>query len=286
MSTAIGQYATLLPAKERLTTGGQAFGNTDDSLLQSFCNQVNGWIESKTGRVLAPYPAIATTVTAGGAAGSVAITLASAAGVNLRDNLMLGPVTGTHEHITVAAIAGNVVTLQSPLVTTYANGTAVSRVIILDGYDALEGGRMMPLSDGIVTATSLEVAFYTRGDYGLIPTTDWYLRPTPMSGAEPGWPATELWMTNFPTSGAVSTTFPSGFANVRLACTPGWPAIPDEISSLALNLVTTLYRRRGVGGGGDSMTTGSDGSRTISLLLDANDWRTIQRYTDKSIGIV
>lgn len=281
MATAIGAYATLAAAKARL----KITDASDDALIQSFCDQVNGWIESKTGRVLAPYPALNTTVTAGGGAGSTAVTLASAAGVVLRDSIMLGLVSGTHEHATVVGIAGNVVTLQSPLLATYANGTAVTRVLIFDGDDALEGGRMLAIPDGIVTATSLELAFYTSGAFGLVPQTDWFLRPLPLA-AEPGWPATELWMTNFPTNGSVSTLFARGMGNVRLAATPGWPAIPDEITSLALNLATTLYRRRGIGGGGDSVQMGSDGTRTISLLLDSNDWRTINRYASKEVVVI
>src|SRR5438128_9475058 len=54
MPTAIGTYATLANVKVRLTANGQSFGAGDDTILTTLCNQVNGWIESKTGRVLAP----------------------------------------------------------------------------------------------------------------------------------------------------------------------------------------------------------------------------------------
>jgi hypothetical protein len=94
-------------------------------------------------------------------------------------------------------------------------------------------------------------------------------------------------MTDIPSSGNACPMFPRGIANIRLSgARPGWPVAPDEIVSLALNLATTLWRRRGVGGGGDTVETGSDGQRTISLLLDSNDWRTINRYTAKEAVIV
>lgn len=53
MATAVGTYATLADAKLRLGFGTAT--TTDDSLLQDLCDQVNGWIEATTGRVIAPY---------------------------------------------------------------------------------------------------------------------------------------------------------------------------------------------------------------------------------------
>ena len=137
MATAVGAYATLAGFKVR--NPGTAAGS--DGLIQSICDQVNGWIESKTGRVLAPYTVIATTVGSGGGAGSTAVTVASATGISTGDAVMLGPVSGTHEHGIVAGVSGSVLTLQWPLAATYANGTAVTRVQLFDGSDAMENGR-------------------------------------------------------------------------------------------------------------------------------------------------
>lgn len=53
VATAVGTYATLALAKERLGFGTAT--TTDDALLQELCDQVNGWIEATTGRVIAPY---------------------------------------------------------------------------------------------------------------------------------------------------------------------------------------------------------------------------------------
>ena len=53
MATAVGTYATLADTKLRLGLGTAT--TTDDTLLQDLCDQVNGWIEATTGRVVAPY---------------------------------------------------------------------------------------------------------------------------------------------------------------------------------------------------------------------------------------
>lgn len=283
-SSTVPMYAMLSAAKLRL-----GILDTDvsaDTLLGSLCDQVNGWIESKTGRVLRPIPTVNTTISSGGAAGSTAVTLVSAVNVAAGDPLMFGPVSGTHEHQIVVSVAGTVVTLQSPLVATYANGTAVTRCLLFDGYDALENGRLLQQPNGIVSMANLEVAFFTGDVFRLIPTTDWFLRPLPLD-REPGWPATELWMADIPSANNPAPIFTGGMGNVRCSgVQTGWPAIPTEITSLALNLVTTLFRRRGVGGGGETIQTGSDGARTISLLLDSNDWRTINRYASKEVVII
>ena len=276
-------YAMLDDAKLRL--GIPDTDVTNDAVLQTFCDQVNRWIESYTGRVLRPIPAVSTTITAGGTLASTSITLASAVNISAGDTLMLGPVAGTHEHTTVAAVTGVVLTLQSGLAVAYANGTAVVRCLLFDGDSVLENGRLLMQANGIVSATALEVAFYTGGTYNLIPATDWFLRPLPMD-REPGWPATELWMTDIPTATNSAPRFNRGYGTTRLSGVAlGWPAIPSEIIGLALTVVISMYRARGAGGS-DMMTIGSDGSRTFERLLGTQDYRTLQRYRDKQPSII
>lgn len=285
MATAIGAYATLAGVKARMAQQGQTFGAADDTVITNLCNQVNGWVESKTGRILAPRAAISTTVSAGGTVGSTSVTVASATGIAIGDALMLGPVSGTHEHVIVAGIAGAVLTLQFPLIAAYANGTAVTGVLLFDGDDALENGRLIPVSSGLVTVANLEVAFYTGGAFNLIPTTDWFLRPNPLE-REPGWPATELWMTDIPSSNNPAPRFFRGLANIRASgAQSGWPASPDEIVGLAEKLVVALYRARG-SGGGSSVTIGSDGERTIEMAMSSQDWRLINAYTAKEVQLI
>ena len=280
MPTTIGTYATLAALKPRLGLTG----TSDDSVLQMLCDQVNGWIESKTGRILAPIPAFATTLAADASAGATSVSLTSATGLARGDALMFGPVSGTHEHGIVAAISGTTVTLQAALANAYSSGAAVERVQLFDGFSAQEGGRLMPISNGIVAATSVEVALYTGGPFSLIPGTDWYIRPTPLE-REPGWPGTELWMTNIPSGGNTTPYFPPGFANVRVAGSFGWPAIPEEIASIAQIVTVSAWRNRSAGGG-DSVTVGLDGERTFERFLGYEDKRTLARFTDKPVAVI
>jgi hypothetical protein len=275
-------YATLADAKALLNETSTNAGR--DALIQQMCDRWNEWIESKTGRSLAPGSAFSSTVASGGGAGSTAVTLASATGVAIGDALMFGPISGTHEHQNVAAVAGNVVTLESPLVASYSAAAPVTRVQVWDGYNTLEAGRMLPVPNGIVTMTSLECSFYTGGPFTTIPTTDWFLRPLPLE-REPGWPATELWMTDIPSTSNACPTFQRGRETIRAVCQTGWPAMPQSIIQIALRLVVTNYRTRG-STGGISVAVGQDGERVIQRTLDDVDYRTIQRYTDKHLVVV
>lgn len=53
MPTAIGTYATLADVKTRMGRTDTA----DDTLIQQLCDETNQWIETYTGRVIAPYSA-------------------------------------------------------------------------------------------------------------------------------------------------------------------------------------------------------------------------------------
>lgn len=53
MATAIGSYVTTATLKARLLPAGVT-DTTDDTLLGTICDQVNQWIETFTGAVLAP----------------------------------------------------------------------------------------------------------------------------------------------------------------------------------------------------------------------------------------
>ena len=284
MATAMGAYATPTGCKVRMAMAGQPYGDQDNAILQVICNQVNGWVESRTGRPMLPYPAFSTTVASGGGAGSTSVTLTSATGVNIADAIMFGPVSGTHEHGIVAGVSGNVVALQWPLAATYAPGVAVARVQLWDGADALENGRLFIVPNGIVTMTSLEVGFYTGGAFNLIPPSVWFLRPTPLV-REPGWPAFEVWMTDIPSSGNPCPTFCSGIQNIRAACQPGWPAYPDEIVGLAEKLAVGTFRARGTGGG-QSISIDSNGTKVIESLMSAQDWKLLNSYSSKEVVII
>lgn len=280
--TSSADYCSLGEVKARL--GVPDTDTSDDEVLLDLIGQVSGWIESFTGRAIRPIPAISTTLSSAASIGATSVSLTSAVNIAAGDALLFGPVSGTHEHGIVISVSGTTVTLQAGLANAYASSTAVSRVWLFDGFDALENGRMVPAPRGIVSGTSLEVAYFTNGTFQTIPATDWFLRPTPYE-REPGWPATELWMTDIPSSNNPSPMFYRGFQTIRLAGSFGWPAIPVEIESVALNVTVAAYRARG-SGGGDTFTLGSDGTRTFERLLGTQDFRTLLRYRVKSAVII
>ncbi len=275
MSTAIGTYATLAAAKSRLGISD----STDDTLLSGLCDQVNGWIESITGRVLAPVPLVSTTLAGAVAAGATSFTVAAATNIRVGDSLLLGPVAGTHEHAIIAAIAGATVTPQSPIVNAYSAGDAVVTVILFDGYAALESGRLLPVPAGLIYVSRVEVATYTGGAFTSVPMADIFLGPRRRT---PGWPATELWMTDIPSAGNNLGAFYPGFQNVRVIGQPGWPAIVDEIADLATGAVVTRYKTRATGGA-DSALVGVDGERTFIRNLSWDEKQTLLRHAIREV---
>jgi hypothetical protein len=215
MATAIGTYATLANLKTRLNITNA----TDDARLQRFCDFVNGWIETKTGRVLAPI------------AGA-------------------GP-------------------------------------YLFDGHDALENGRLLIVPQGLRNLALVEVAMYTGAAFTVVPATDYFLRPTAQE-RDPGWPATELWMSDIPSAGNSTPYFPPGFANIRLTGNGtgllGWPAQPDEIVAIAEKVVVLGWQSRG--SGERNKIGGENYDAVVRSVLDGSDWHTIGRYTFKPIEII
>jgi len=275
MTNPVGAYATLAAAKLRL-------GFTDvvadrDSLIQDFCDQVNGDLESFTGRVLAPIPTFVTTLSAPAAAAATSVTLTSVVGLVVGDPLLFGLVTGTREHAYAASISGSVVTLQTALANAYASGVAVERVTLLDGFSALDDGRAIEVPAGVVSLASVEVATYTGGPFSLIPGSDWFLRP-PARELDPGWPWLEVAMTNIPSAGNTTPVFFPGYDTVRLRGQFGWSAIPPEIAGMANMLVVTLWQMRS-SGGAYSTAIGGDGRQSTVHMLSDLDYRQLLRYT-------
>ena len=288
MGTSTGQYATLAGIQARIGNVSSA----DATELQTFCDQVNSWIEGATGRVLAPVPTVKATVSGALSIGGTSLSVTTAADIAdlaVEDEIAIGPVGGTHESVPVLAIASTTITLGVPLANAYATHAPLERVYLRDGYDAASGDDIVPgrcLIDlhGIVYLTALEIASYTRGAFSLIPSTDYWLRPTPQH-RDPGYPATELYMTNIPSPTNPYPAFFPGYGNVRLWGQMGWPAIPTGITGLAERVVAALWQMR-TGGGAYGVAPGSDAAVQVPHLLSTDDWKTLQRYTIKTIGIV
>lgn len=158
---------------------------------------------------------------------------------------------------------------------------------LFDGRDALEGGRLLVIPQGIRAINTLEVATTTGGSFSTVPATDYFLRPTAQE-RDPGWPATELWMTDIPSAGNATPYFPPGFANIRITGpangTLGWPAQPDEVVAIAEKIVVLGWQAKASGSADE--TGSGDYASIVRSVLDGRDWHTLGRYTVKSVEIV
>jgi hypothetical protein len=143
------------------------------------------------------------------------------------------------------------------------------------------------INQGIRAITTLEVATTTGSAFSTVPPTDYFLRPTAQE-RDPGWPATELWMTDVPSAGNATPTFFPGFNNIRITGpaggTLGWPAQPDEIVGVAEKIVVEGWQGRAVGQ--RNQMGDSDFAAAIRTVLDGSDWHLLGRYTVKQVEII
>lgn len=159
-----------------------------------------------------------------------------------------------------------------------------STTYTFDGYDAVESGRCLLIPTGIRSISLLEVATTTGGTFQTMTSGDYFIRPT-VQERDPGWPGTEVWITDIPTAGDPVPFFPPGFANVRITGTFGWAACPSEIEDVALTLVVSKWRSRSAAGG-DTFQIGPDGERSFERLLSYEDKQTLRRYQMRPLVIV
>ena len=155
---------------------------------------------------------------------------------------------------------------------------------LFDGYDAMEGGRCLAFPWGIRTISLLEVATYTGGTFSTIAAADIFLRPVP-TARDSGWPPTEIWISDVPTSSTSVPYFPPGYANVRITGTGGWAAMPEDAMNVGYNVAVGIWRGRSASGG-DTFTTGQDGSRTFTRYLSEEDKLILNRYRLKTVTVI
>jgi hypothetical protein len=183
------------------------------------------------------------------------------------------------------------VRLSNALLNAYGAATVCQTIYVQDGFDALEDGRLFVMSKGVVMLGALETSPYSGGPWAIVAQQDYYLRPSGPD-LDPGWPYTEVWMTNIPTGSAYPVFYP-GFGNIRFIgpgpCTGttlvpgfGWPAIEDTISDIALKCVVVGFRGRTTGGT-DTQTINVNGSRTFEAALSYTDRMTLDRHRVKSV---
>lgn len=131
----------------------------------------------------------------------------------------------------------------------------------------------VPGIGGIRAVTLVEIAPETRGTFETIASTDYYLRGK-ADGA--GGPYRWLALSDLPAGSY--TTFPKGYANVRVTGTAGWAAIPDDLTQLALVIVQRAWNARQAG---YQNVDGVDeqGRPIVGRFLALPDWKTMKRYT-------
>jgi hypothetical protein len=309
MTTAIGSYATLAAVKSRLSG---TFDSADDTLLGTLCDQVNAYIESASGcgRVIAPRPV-------GGGVASAneiqTVTLAKSAGVvtgghwtltfngstttdlawditgaNLQVALRLLPtinganVTVTGDGPYAVEFLGVFAGLAQSLMTADATGLTVApctATVVLTStpqtalyYFDGDGSRVLFVD--VRAVSELAVASQTGGSYSVVPATDYFLRPSALE-REPGWPATRIELSDYPTGGY--SYFPPGYDTVRLKAVIGWPAIPDEITDVALTMVVRSWHAR-QSGQTDIVGNDETGAPIVSRYISGRDRETLKRY--------
>jgi len=159
-----------------------------------------------------------------------------------------------------------------------------TKTYTFDGTGAIENGRCLLIPRGIRSITLLQNGLYTGATLQTIPATDYFLQPSPQN-RDPGWPATELWLTDIPSSGNPVPYFAYGFQNIAITGAFGWASTPSEIEDIALTAVVSMWRSRG-SAGGETITIGTTGERTIERSLSYEQRATLSRYTLKTVVIV
>lgn len=153
-------------------------------------------------------------------------------------------------------------------------------IYTFDGLDTVRGRRCLLIPRGVRSLSLLETAASTGSSFSTVTAGDYFLRPTAQERT-PGWPATELWLSDV--SGSLST-FPSGYDNVRLTGTFGFASVPLRVEEVALNLVVRMYASRQAGQA-DLIGAGSDGgSPMVSTFLSRRDRDTLDMFRIVNVG--
>lgn len=144
-----------------------------------------------------------------------------------------------------------------------------------DGYDA-QDNRVLFIARGVRTVTLLETATYTGGSFSTVPSTDYFLRPQTQE-LDPGWPYTQIIMTNVPSANNYSPLFYDGYNTVRITGTWGFASTPDEITEIGEVMAVRAWNAR-QSGQTDQIGLSEAGMPVISRTLSIRDRETLGRY--------
>jgi len=147
-----------------------------------------------------------------------------------------------------------------------------------DGSDAVRNRRCLLVPRGVRSLSLLETAATTGASFTTVTAGTYFLRPTTQDRT-PGWPATELWL-----SDQSSTQFPAGFDNVRLTGTFGFATVPARVQEVALNLVVRMYASRQAGQSDLIGSGGEGGSPMVSAFLSRRDKESLDSFRGLNVG--
>jgi hypothetical protein len=150
-----------------------------------------------------------------------------------------------------------------------------SGTFTFDGIAAMNGGKYLSIPRGVQSISLLEAAANTGGSFTTIPSSAYVLRPT-VQERTPGWPATELWLTdNY--VGSSYSTFPRGYDNIRVTGVLGF-GVPARIEGVARRTVVRAYAARQAGQN-DMLGVGQEGGTpTVSRSLSRSDREILNQF--------
>jgi len=125
---------------------------------------------------------------------------------------------------------------------------------------------------GIRAITLVELQQYTSAGYETVDTSQVFLRQkVGMTG-----PYERLHFTDYPTG--TFSSFPRGFATVRLTATAGWSAIPDDIAEVAVVAAGRAWHSAQAGQV-DIVGTDEMGRPLVSRFFSPRDLETLNTYS-------
>lgn len=137
------------------------------------------------------------------------------------------------------------------------------------------GTRCLRVWQGVRAISLLELASYTGGSFTTIVAGDYFIRPETDKLA-PGFVGTEVWLSDYPTSGFL--VFPRGLGTVRVTATWGPAAIPDDIAEVAAVIAMRAWHAVQAGQA-DVVGTDEMGRPLVSRFVSGRDRDTLRRYT-------
>src|SRR3990167_10795946 len=149
-----------------------------------------------------------------------------------------------------------------------------------DGSDAVRNRRCLLIPRGVRSLSLLETAATTGASFTTVTAGTYFLRPTTQDRT-PGWPATELWLSDV--AGNL-TQFPDGYDNVRLTGTFGFATVPQRVQEVALNLVVRMYASRQAGQSDLIGSGGAGGSPMVSAFLSRRDKESLDSFRGLNVG--